>query len=194
MSSVTSRSLASRATKTPPSALRFPSSAANRMSRSRVSRAEPWSSIAIPPITTKSTPAFVRRRSMSSASRSGHSAGRLCLGSTALPHGGRELPQLAVRRREVPEPLGRGLAQVRNDHRLVEGGIRARLQLDLDRVSRCRDRPLKRVETRVCPGGLEARDRRLRSFESVRELRLGETRSRARALEEWPGSYHYIAF
>src|SRR5262245_26517264 len=106
------------------------------MSRSRVTRGYPSKTIAMPPMTTKSTPAAVNRRRISRASSAGHSAGILSLGSTGPEGLAAEFPCESVERLESPQPLVRTLPEARRDQALVEPEIL--IELELDAVTGCR--------------------------------------------------------
>src|SRR5918995_3104036 len=188
-SSGISRSRAFKPTRTPPSDSRLASSVAKTMSRSRVKRDEPRRIIAIPPTTTKSTPAATSRRNIFLTSRSGHSAGSRSLGSTAFPDRRRQAPQVVVRSGEVTEAFGRGHPQVGRRHRLVDlwrvGDYRERQLL-----SGRGDRLVQRVKTGVRARRLQPRDGGLGRLETARELGLAESGVLARIPDQACGWAH----
>src|SRR5688500_31670 len=117
------------------------------MSRSRVARPYPESITAIPPTTTKSTPASVRRLSISRGAKPGHAGGRRSWGSMTARRGAARVAGEVVERLEVPQaPIG-GDREVRRDRRLVDPGPGD--QARLDGVSGGGQCPLERLQRRV---------------------------------------------
>src|SRR5688500_12343986 len=98
-------------------------------------------------MTTKSTPASTRRRSIALGSKAGHSAGRRLLGSIRGEGDAAERPCERVELLEPTETLvGRG-AEVGRDHRFVDpipGG-----EAKLKPAARCANDLLERVEAGV---------------------------------------------
>src|SRR3954468_10877990 len=133
------------------------------MSRSRVIWAEPCTTAATPPITTKSTPASTSLRSRRVGRNSGQSArGGEC-----------DLPYPGVGVLVLLEPLRRRQAQLLPQQSLIDARRTGR-RIELEPASERGEGAPQRVDGDPVPRLLESSDRRLTDAEPRAELRLGD--------------------
>src|SRR5687768_4798642 len=136
------------------------------MSRSWVICGEPWAIAATPPMTTKSTPASVRRRSSAARWNSGHSA----KGHLRLRLKG-EVADVLVGALEALESLARSQAQRLQDLAVVHAR-RPLPAAQLERAAHRVERALQGPDGHGVARALQARDGRLGDAEATGELGL----------------------
>src|ERR671918_2484446 len=138
--------------------------------------------MAIPPMTTKSTPAEVSLRRISRASSSRHSAGTRSLGSIRPEELAAELRGEPIHGLKAAEPLVRRLPEALGNQRLIESELL--IEIEPQSASSRGHHALECREPRVRPGGLQARDLGLLHPRALRELGLGQASGLACALDQ----------
>src|SRR3954447_20097829 len=133
------------------------------MSRSRVSWAEPCTTAATPPITTKSTPASTSLRS----SRVGRNSGQSARGGEC------DLPYTGVRVLELLEPLPRREPQLLDEKRLVDAR-RTRRRSEVEITPERGERAPQRVDGNPIRCRLQSRHGGLADAQPRGELDLRE--------------------